>query len=69
MNKIVLYSTGCPKCKILEQKLDMKNIEYEKTNDVSELVKMGFTSAPVLKIDDEYLEFKAANEWINEHGE
>lgn len=69
MNKVVLYSTGCPKCKILEQKLDMKNIEYEKTNDVSELVKMGFTSAPVLKIDNEYLEFKAANEWINEYGE
>ena len=69
MNKVVLYSTGCPKCKILEQKLDMKNIEYEKTNDVSELVKMGFTSAPVLKIDDEYLEFKTANEWINEYGE
>ena len=33
MDKVVLYSTGCPKCKILEQKLNMKSIPYEKTND------------------------------------
>lgn len=69
MNKVVLYSTGCPKCKILEQKLNMKNISYEKTNDVSELIKRGFMSAPVLRVGDEYLEFKAANDWVNEHGE
>lgn len=69
MNKVVLYSTGCPKCKILEQKLNMKNIPYEKTDDVSELIELGFMSAPVLKVDDKYLEFKAANEWINRYGE
>ena len=69
MSNVVLYSTGCPKCKILEQKLTMNDIPYEKTNDVSKLVSLGFTSVPVLKVDDEYLEFKAANEWINEYGE
>lgn len=69
MSNVVLYSTGCPKCKILEQKLVNKNIAYEKTNDVSKLIKLGFTSAPVLKIDDDYLEFKAANEWINRYGD
>ena len=32
-------------------------------------MKRGFMSAPVLRVEDEYLEFKAANDWVNEHGE
>ena len=27
---IKLYTIDCPKCKVLEMKLDQKNIEYEK---------------------------------------
>ena len=25
---VVLYSTGCPKCKVLKKKLDAKDIKY-----------------------------------------
>ena len=33
MEKIELYTTGCPQCLILEKKLDLKGIPYEKVTD------------------------------------
>ena len=67
---IKLYSTGCPKCKVIEKKLEQKNIQYEKVNDVAEMQRLGFTSAPVLEVDGKYLNFGDANRWImNYEGE
>ena len=31
---IILYSTGCPKCKILKKKLEDKNIDYVESDDI-----------------------------------
>ena len=61
---ITLFSTGCPKCKVIEKKLTQKNIEYKKVTDVAEMQRLGFTSAPVLKVDDKILNFGDANRWI-----
>lgn len=58
--KIILYSTNCPKCKQLERKLNSLNIEFEITNDIQKLIDLGFRSAPVLQIDDKFYEFSAA---------
>ena len=60
----VFCSDDCPRCKVLMSKLDAKNIEYEKSFDTSELERMGFTILPILKKDDDYLEFKAAVKYI-----
>ena len=64
-NKIILFSTGCPQCRVLIQKLNSAGIEYNLETDMSEILEIGMTSVPVLKIDDEYLTFKEANNWIN----
>lgn len=61
---VKLYSTGCPKCKVIEKKLGQKNIQYEKINDVAVMQRLGFTSAPVLEVDGKYLNFGDANRWI-----
>ena len=61
---VTLYSTGCPKCKVIEKKLQQKNIEYVKITDVNEMQKLGFVSAPVLKVDDTTYNFGDANRWI-----
>lgn len=67
---ITLYSTGCPKCKVIEKKLTQKNIQYVKVTDVNEMRKLGFTSAPVLEVDGKILNFGDANRWImNYEGE
>lgn len=62
--KVVLYSTHCPKCKVLEQKLKLSNIEFEEVNDVELMMQKGFTAAPVLEVDGVVYGFKEAIDWI-----
>lgn len=68
-NNIVLYSNGCPKCRVLETKLTAKNVNYIKNENVSEVADMGFQSLPILKVDDNYLSFVEANGWVNSQPE
>lgn len=63
---VVLYSTGCPKCKVLEKKLDMKGIQYQKNNSVMEMVSLGITQVPVLQVEGMLLDFAEATTWINQ---
>ena len=66
---MILFSTNCPQCKVLEMKLEKKGIEFEICNDISELIEMGIKRAPVLKIDSGvYLDFAQANKFVNEWG-
>lgn len=62
---ITLFSTGCPKCRILKQKLDAAHIDYVVAQDLSELYEKGFMTVPILKIDNKYLEFSDAIKWVN----
>lgn len=62
---ITLFSTNCPKCRVLEQKLNNKQIEFTKSSDIQEIIDKGFMSAPVLKIDNIYYDFKQGVDWIN----
>lgn len=66
---ITLFSTNCPKCRVLEQKLNNKNVEYIKDSNMDEIINQGFMSAPVLKIDDIYLDFTSAVKWVNDFKE
>ncbi len=61
---ITLYSTGCPKCQVLEKKLIKDGIEFSVSDDINELIEKGFMSAPILKVDDKFLEFKDAIDWL-----
>ncbi len=64
--EIILYSTNCPKCKILEKKLTEKNIKFTKNNNVVEMTELGIDQVPVLFIDGNRMSFGEANKWINE---
>lgn len=63
---ITLYTTHCPKCNVLKSKLDSKNIEYKIVEDVDIMQNKGFSSAPVLEVDNEMLDFVNAIKWVNE---
>lgn len=63
--KVILYSTGCPKCKVLKTKLDNKGIEYEIVNDTDEMLRLGMTTVPCLGIDGEIKDFKESVDYIN----
>ena len=65
MKNIILYSNGCPKCKVLKRKLESKKIEFEETDDFSKLQDMGIQSLPIMEVDGIILSFVEANNWIN----
>jgi len=62
----ILYSTGCPKCNVLKQKLDGKNICYTVNNSMQDMLDMGITTVPMLSIDGKLLDFNAAVRWVNQ---
>lgn len=64
MNKVILYSTGCPKCSVLKKKLDEKGISYMEISDTSLMLSLGIEEVPVLSIDDRLVEFADAIRWI-----
>ena len=49
--KVKLYTTHCPKCKILEERLNAKKVKYEVIDNIEELQKMNFKSVPNLEIE------------------
>ena len=61
---ITLFTTHCPKCRVIEKKLAQKNIDYVEVTDVAEMQKLGFQSAPILEVDGQILNFTDANRWI-----
>lgn len=65
---VKLYTTGCPKCKVLKKKLDEFGIEYETKTDQDEMIKLGFMSVPMLDVDGDIKDFLEANNWIKQKG-
>ena len=63
---VTLYSIGCPKCNILEKKLNAAGIAYLKVDDRDAIIKRGFDLMPVLEVDDKIMGFKEAVDWVNE---
>ena len=70
MNNVYLYTTGCPKCKILETKLNQKKIDFSIKNsedDLNLLFDEGFREMPVLEVDGTKYNFGDAVKLVNEY--
>ena len=61
---VTLYTTHCPKCKVLAAKLDQKFIDYKIIDDEKAMLDKGFMSAPMLEVDGEIMDFSAAINWL-----
>ena len=64
--EVLLYTTHCPKCKVLEKKLELAKVEYTQSENIQEMLQLGFKSAPVLKVDGEIYLFKEACLWADD---
>lgn len=62
---MVLYSTGCPRCKVLKKKLDEAGLKYTENNDVDEMLSLGISEVPILVINGELLNFNKSIEWLS----
>lgn len=65
MKDIILYTTNCPKCKILVSKLNQKNINFIECHDIEIMKKLGFETVPMLKVDEKILDFGQAIKYLN----
>lgn len=65
MADIILYSTGCPRCDVLKDKLDTKSVSYNENNSVDEMTALGILEVPVLSVGGQMMNFKEAVEWVN----
>lgn len=68
-NKVIFYTTGCPKCRVLKTKLDAANVQYEVNTDVEAMRSLGMLSAPTLSVDGELFGFAAACKWADSQKE
>ena len=64
---IILYSTHCPQCMILENLLKKANISYVEENDANKMIEMGFVSVPMFQVCDQIMNMKEAMAWIKEY--
>lgn len=62
---IVLYTTHCPQCQILEKKLQAKEVNYSVCEDIDTMLARGFRSAPNLEVDGKIFNFAEAIAWVN----
>lgn len=70
MNLIKLYGTHCPRCNVIEKKLNAKGIEFDLIDNPEEVLKFGeehdIHSAPIVVLQDgTILDFTGANKWIS----
>jgi len=67
---IKFYTIDCPKCKVLEIKLTKANLPYEVERDKAKVLEVGrehnVLSAPILQVDDKFLNFSDAIKYLQE---
>ena len=61
---VIMYTTHCPQCKVLEKMLNDKKIEYTQTTDINIMKCKGIQSVPYLEVEGELKNFKESMEWI-----
>ena len=67
MNNITLYTTHCPKCRVLESKLKAKNIQYVEVTDEVAMQEKNIEFLPMLEADGILMDFATANNFINKY--
>lgn len=64
MEKIILYSTDCPKCKVLTKKLEENGIEYDIEKSVDKMIALDITEVPMLLVNGTLMSFRDACIWV-----
>lgn len=67
MNSITLYTTHCPKCTILQKKLEAKNIQFNVVQDVQVMKEKKIMSVPVLQVDGQKFDYYNAVKFVNSY--
>lgn len=61
----ILYTTHCPKCEVLKNKLIEKHIDFVECDNELEMRAKGFLSVPILNMNGKNLTYMEAIRWVN----
>lgn len=64
--KITLYSTDCPRCNILKDKLKDAGYRFQVVADPELMIALGFKESPMLSVEGELMNFSKAIAWLKE---
>lgn len=64
--KVKFYTTHCPKCEILEEKLKEKKIKYEIITDEKIMIEKGFKTMPNLEVDGKIMNYLESVKFLND---
>lgn len=68
MYDIVVYSTGCPRCKVLKTKLTQAGFSYTEQTDVNAMAELGMKTVPGMTVDGgKMMNFNEAIHWLKGH--
>lgn len=62
---ITLFTNDCPKCKMLKELLDNKEVKYTICDDVELMKTLGFKTVPMLDVHGELVGFSEALRYID----
>lgn len=62
---IILYTTNCPQCRMLEAALKNKGMQFEIVYGEDPIRERGFNSAPILEHNGTVMSFADAVRWVN----
>ena len=65
MTNLILYTTHCPKCIILEKKLNAKSLNFTVCDDIKIMKQLGIDYTPMLAVENKLLSFSEAVQYIN----
>jgi hypothetical protein len=67
MSKLIkFYTQNRPKCQVLKNSLDKRDMNYETITDEKLMLDKGFTHVPMLEVNGTIMEYGEAFKWINE---
>ena len=64
--KAIPYSTHCPCCEALEERLREAEIEYTVVSNTEQILTLGITHVPILEINGQQMNYPTAIRWLNE---
>lgn len=61
----ILYTIDCPRCMVLEKKLNKAEISYETCRNEDIMRQKNISNLPTLEVNGILYSFKEAVDWIN----
>lgn len=63
---VTLYTTHCPRCEVLKEKLTQASISFIEEDNEDFIIAAGIMSVPVIELPNgQRFNFKDAVDWIN----